>query len=178
MADTKYFEHIFRYLDINGDGSGNENANGNYSVTPETFYIQPPEGEIYEIHRLVISIEDTNNFQAEEYGDLGSALTNGIQVRLQDDSGTISDYTNGSKVKTNAQWGGLCYDVDVKSWGAGNELLVARITFVKAGQPILLRGDHNERLEIVLSDNLSGLISHQFMAQGLNITSERDMLSR
>lgn len=178
MADTKYFKHISTHLDSNGDGSGDHNANGDYSLGEEIFYIQPPEDENYEIHRIIVSIEDTSGMQASEYGNLATALATGVKLRLQDDTGTILDFTNGDPITTNAQWSALCYDVDIKTWGAGNELLVARLTFKHFGQPVLLRGRNNERLEAVFNDNLSGLIEHHFMVQGLNISVERDILHR
>lgn len=157
---------ISRYLDLNGDGSGAKNANGDYSTVADIFYIQPPATQDYLLTRLIVSIEDTQGMQAEEYGNLGAALTNGITVRVQDDSGTLVDLTDSAPVKTNAKWGALCYDVDLKSWGAGDELILVRWTFSRSGRDVLLRGDRNERLEVVLNDNLTGLISHEFLVQG------------
>lgn len=61
---------------------------------------------------------------------------------------------------------GFCYDVELKSWGAGNEVLLVRYTFLKSGQFVRLVGDNNERLEVVLNDNLTGLIDHSFLIQG------------
>ncbi len=104
--------------------------------------------------------------QAEEYGNLGAALTNGITVRLQDSGGTVLDLTDGLPVKTNAGWGQLCYDVDLKSWGAGNELLLVRWTFERAGQPLRLEGEDSGRLEVVLNDDFTGLLAHTFQVQG------------
>ena len=157
---------LCRYLDTAGDGSGTKNANGNYSAAEEVFYIQPPASTIYRIARMIVSAEDASTMQAQEYGNLGAALGTGIEVRVQNDSGTVIDLTDSATVQTNAHWGRLCYDADVKSWGAGNELLVVRWTFAKSGVPLRLDGDANERLEVVLNDDLRGLISHYFLVQG------------
>ena len=157
---------ISRFLDTNGDGTGSINANGDYSSAAGIFYIQPSINENYRIARMLVSIEDTAGMQADEYGNIGSALTNGITLRKQNDLGTIVDYTDSNPVKTNSQWGGFCYDVDLKTWGAGNELIVVRWTFTRAGQFIRLSGQDSERLEIVVNDNLTGLVSHKFLAQG------------
>lgn len=154
------------YADTNGDGTGTKNAIGDYSSAADIFYIQPPEGTVYRAHRMLISIEDGAGMQAQEYGNIGAALTNGIQVRVQNDSGTISDLTDGIPIKTNAHWGRMCYDVDVKSWGSGDELLCVRWTFSKSGAAIVLDGSRNERLEILLNDSFVALISQYFLLQG------------
>ncbi len=157
---------LYRYLDTNGNGTGTKQATGNYATVSDIFYIQPPAAVDYFITRLVIGVEDTTGMQAEEYGNLGAALTNGITVRLQDSGGTVLDLTDGLPVKTNAGWGQLCYDVDLKSWGAGNELLLVRWTFERAGQPLRLEGEDSGRLEVVLNDDFTGLLAHTFQVQG------------
>lgn len=158
-------KHIFRYLDTNGDGSGTKNANGDYSSVADEFYCQP-DMSVY-INRLIISIEDTSGMQAQEYGNLGSELTNGWELKVTDASGSVKlDLTDGIAVKTNAQIGRNCYDVDVKTWGAGDELLVARWTFGASGAPLYLSA--NDKLSVTFNDDLSGLISHYFLIQGIN----------
>lgn len=157
---------LYRYLDTNGDGTGTKNANGDYSSTADEFYLAPSAGEIMRIRRLMISIGDTSGMQAQEYGNLGSALSNGISLSyVSDRLGTI-DLMDGVPVLTNSQWGDLCYDVARKSWGAGNELLLARWTFVKAGEYLRLNGDKSDKLSITFNDDFSGLLSHYFFCQG------------
>lgn len=162
---------ISQFLDTVGDGSGTINANGDYSSAAEEFLISPAAETdkriAYKIYRMVISAEDTNGMQAQEYGNLGAALTNGVTIVHDDGSMTITNLTP-TPIKTNALWGSYCYDVDVKSWGSGNELLVVRWTFSKSGAPITLA--NNERLVVGLNDDFSGLISHGFMVQGQKVT--------
>jgi hypothetical protein len=160
---------INRYLDTNGDGTGTKNANGNYSSVADIFYIQPPAGSRYEINRMIVTVQDTGAQRAEYYGALGTALTNGITVREQNDDGTFNNLTDGITIKTNAGWGSICYDVDLKSWGAGDSMLLVRWTFRNAGDPIQLNGNSNDRLEVVLNDDLSGLVAHYFMVQGVEL---------
>lgn len=157
---------LSRYLDTNGDGTGTKNATGDYSVTPETFYIAPAAGEVFRINRLLILVEDTAGMEADEYGNLGSALANGITARVHNGTATVVDLTDGIPITTNAEWGALCYDVDLKTWGTGNEFLLVRWTLAAAGVPIRLDGDATEALELVLNDNLTGLVAHKFLAQG------------
>lgn len=160
---------LTRFLDTDGDGGGTKNANSNYSGAAEIFYIQPGAGEIYEINRLIVTITDTNGMQYEEYGNLGAALTNGITVRVQNDSGTLFDLTDGVPVKTNALWGAHCFDVEIKDAGTGIDYCEARWSFIKSGVPIYLDGDDNQRLEVVLNDDLSGLLSHYYKVDGYEV---------
>lgn len=161
---------ISRYLDTAGDGSGAKEATGDYSITPEEFYLQPPVNEVYQISRLLVSIEDTTGMVPEEYGNLGSALANGVSVSYEKDGVEVVDLTDGLPIKNNAQWGMLCFDVDVKNWAntPTDELVVVRWTFARSGTNLRLSGFNatRDRLVVSLNDNLEGLISHRFKAQG------------
>lgn len=154
---------VYKFLDTAGNGTGTKNAVGDYSSSPGTFYYQPDTPT--RIHRLVIHIEDTTGMQAQEYGNLGGALSAGYSLIVQNDlQQTQVDLCDGVPIKTNAGIGRYCYDVDLKSWGAGNEMLQARWTFSRAGYPLYLYKDW--RLSITFNDNLSGLLEHYFMIQG------------
>jgi len=157
---------ISRFLDTNGDNTGTTNANGDYSSASGEFYIQPPAGEYYDIHRMIVSIGDTKGMSAEEYGNLGAALTNGITLKLLGAGDALITQFTPIPAKSNASWGIFCYDVDVKSWGTSptDELLVARWTFTKSGRPIRLAD--NNKLMITCDDDLQGLITHYFLVQG------------
>ncbi len=160
-----------RYLDVAGDGSGNSVANGDYSSAPEEFFCQPAAGSVILVNRMIISIADAvGSFDAGNYGAL-AALTNGVQVKvLDDDDNVLMDLTDAVPIKTNAQWGQLCFDVDLKDWGTigtGDGLLLVRWTFSKAGNPIRLVGDNGHRLAVILNDDLQGLTSQLFLIQGV-----------
>lgn len=155
-----------RYLDTNGDGTGTKNANGNYSGGATSFYIQPPASTIYRISRLLVFVQDTNGFTPVEYGNTGSALSNGITVRVHNGTSTVADLTDGVPVQHNGDWARLCYDAQVLSWGTTDEMLSARLTFTKAGQFLRLDGDDTEKLEVILNDDFTGLTEHYFLVQG------------
>jgi len=155
-----------RYLDTVGDGSGTKSATGDYSAVQGIFRIAPAAGVIYRVTRMIIHIGDTSGFTAAEYGNLGAALGNGVQVRTHNGAATIIDLTDNVPVTTNAEWGNSCYDVDLKTWGAGDESLLVRWTFSKAGQDIRLDGDATEELQVLLDDDLQGLLDHHFVVQG------------
>ena len=72
----------------------------------------------------------------------------------------------GPGAPTSGIWGLHSYDVQQLDWGSGNNVLLARWTFARMGTPLQLHGHQNERLEVVLQDDFSGLIAHVFVAQG------------
>lgn len=155
-----------RYADTNGNGTGTKQATGDYSAATEIFYLQPAAGEIFHVTRLLVYIEDAGPFNMDNYGGLAGALANGITVRIQDDSGTILDLTDGIPIDHNGAWSRVCYDADPINYGSGNDAVAARWTFERSGVPVRLVGDNNERLEIVLNDNFTGLAEHTFLFQG------------
>ena len=165
MANVE--ELIFRNMDTNGDGTGTKNANGNYG-TPDDFYFQSPYA--VELHRMIIPIGDTAGMTAEEYGNLGAALTNGWELKVKTAADVVKlDLTDGIPIKSNAEVGRVCFDVDLKDFGTTptNEILLARWTFTRCGSPLIL--DPLDKLVITFSDNLTGLLTHYFMVQGLRL---------
>ncbi len=158
---------IRRFLDVDGDGTGVNDAIGDYSrmAEAEAFYIQPPAGTIYIIERMIVFVEDAGTFDSGSYGN-GITLATGVVVRIQNDSGTLHDLTAGIAIKTNPQWGQCCYDAVVSKYGSGNESLSVRWTFAKGGYPLRLIGDNNERLEILLHDDFTDLVQHTFKIEG------------
>jgi len=141
-------------------------ANGNYSAAgDDEFFYQATEAS--SIHRLIVSAYDTAGMQAQEYGNIGAALGEGILVYHKGVAGdTIVDLTGGVPITTNAEWGALCYDVDVKTWGSGNELLVVRWTFANTGVPLIL--EKGERISVLVRDDLTGLLEQRFLIQGFH----------
>lgn len=156
---------LTRFLDTNGDGTGTTNANGNYSVTPEEFYIQPGEGYYYDIARMIVEIQDTSGMSAVDYGNIAGGLANGVSVQVVRGATTLRDLTP-DPIKSNAEWASYCYDADLKTWSTGNEFLAVRWTFAKSGKPLYLSGDHSDRLVVTLNDDLTGLVEHKFLVQG------------
>lgn len=160
---TKNGQFFSRFADTIGDGSGTREAIGDYSVVAQNFLFTPPENTFYEVSRMIVQIEDNGNFAADIYGS-GTALVNGIQLAKLNSNGDIMvDYMDTINVTTNAQWAELCYDIDLSSFGAGNNFLDIRWTFLASGAPIKL---HNESLALILNDDFSFLVSHTFNLQG------------
>jgi len=157
--------YLVQHLTSTGVSGGTDDATGDYSGGQEIFYIQPPAGTVYRIARLLVFVRDSK-VNADDYGAITSGLSTGIGVRTQDDSGTLIDLVDGDKVQTSAEWAHHCYDATALAWGAGNEFLTVRWTFAKSGTVLRLDGDQNERLEVTLDDDMTGLLAHQFLVQG------------
>ncbi len=157
---------FFRYLDTVGDGSGVKNTNLDHSSVQGIYRIAPPAASVFRVTRMIISLEDATGFSTAEYGNLGIALANGIGVRIHDGTSTVLDLMDGIPVKTNGAWGRLCYDVNLSTFGTGNEMLLVRWTFDKSGMPLRLDGDQTQELQVTIDDNLTGLISQYFQVQG------------
>jgi len=156
---------LSRYLDTAGNGTGTKNAVGNYAGAVEEFYIEPGAGECFNLTRLIVTIEDAGGGTAQEYGNIGAALTNGIEVIVENEDGTtIMDLTDGVPVKSNGDWARLCYDVNWLDKGSGNDYITVRWTFAKSGSDITL--EEGQRLTVQLNDSLVGLITHYFLVQG------------
>ena len=158
---------ISQYLSLDGIGTADSaNAIGNYAAAAvDTFYIEPPAGEVWRIARMLVYVEDSGSFDAEKYGN-AIVLTNGITVKHVDDAGTITDLTGGLPVLNNGAWGQLCYDAQLFEWGTGNEALAVRWTFQKSGQYVRLVGDDNAKLMVILNDSFVNLLEHRFLVQG------------
>lgn len=171
--DNTYFDpakHIFQFLskDIDGDQSiANINAVGNYSAVREKFLIHAPAGYLYILNRMVVYIQDTGSFRAEGYGAQATPLTNGINLCLCE-AGTEKVITS-KPIQHNSEWGMYNYDVDVKTWGAGDESLLARWSFFLSGQPFTVDGDKEQSFGLIFNDNLSFLVEHHFHIQGFKI---------
>tara|TARA_R110000796_G_scaffold251769_1_gene383934 strand:- start:1886 stop:2467 length:582 start_codon:yes stop_codon:yes gene_type:complete len=152
---------VSRYLDTVGNGTGTKQALGNYA-TATPFFITPGVGEVYDITRLIVYIEDSSGMDNAKYGNI-AALTNGITINSVV-GGVTDDMTDGLAIKTNGQWKRVCYDQHIDSTGAGNDSCAARWTFSASGVPIRL--SYGDTLSVVCHDDFTGLIDHTFKIQG------------
>lgn len=163
MATRK---HINLLLSSNGDGTGTTNAIGDYSSTPLSLRYRPTNAtEEFIIHRMIISVEDAGNFDADQYGN-GITLTNGLRIYVKNSSDDILEEITSFPILSSGDLAAHCHDVTLFSFGIGNNILTARWTFQKSGIPIVLRGTESEYLEVYLNDDFTGLIKHRFVIQG------------
>jgi hypothetical protein len=149
------------------DSTGSTNANGNYIASARTFSIKPVGEQVFYLNRMIFEIEDSA-VRADDYGAITTVSIGVDVIQLRNTTVTTQVLTPLKPTKV-ADWGAYCYDIDVKTWGAGNEFLVGRWTFGNAGIPIILHAKDNDRLEIRLNDDFSGLVEHRFQVQGVRV---------
>lgn len=141
--------------------------NGTATTTIETpfkFYIEAATDELLRISKLIAHIEDATTWDAAEYGNIGSALTVGVTITVEDENDvTIATLTDVA-IKSNADWGRYCDDVDYVAFGAGNDFLQARWMLSESGTYIRLR--RGEKLVVTVNDDLNGLDAHSFVVHG------------
>lgn len=160
---------ICRILDTNGDGTGTKNANGDYQAGSDIFYIQPSASKIFRLSKMKIVIRGEKGKIKSDWYVEDSALSVGIQIRLQNDSGTIADFTDNVKFKRIGDYGRL--DSDIKLFNSSDESDTYGFAIIMwspdaDGYPLRLDGASNERLEVVLNDDFSTLDEHYFTVQG------------
>jgi hypothetical protein len=160
-----------RYLDTVGDGSGTYNAIGDYGGG-QVFKLAPGADEVMSVARMIVSIRDSGAMSAEKYGFLNE-LSTGVTVGVYDNDGLLFLLTDADEpITSNAMWGGYCYDVDLKTFGSGDEFLLVRWTFARFGAPIVLQGAYGQYLGVTLNDDMTGLVEQTFLGQGIYLDNK------
>jgi len=138
-----------------GDGQGDPSASGDYSSSPVKFYIQPPKGQKYYITELKVLIVTTGtSIDYQGYGT-GAGLDHPISFMLND-SITLYPLPIGNQ----GSWLLQFSDNDVKPLTS----ITAQIYTdnLNAVQPIILDGDENNSISIILNDDFSSRVVVQF----------------
>jgi len=155
---------LITFQAVSEDDGVTFDAIGDYSDTT-IFSVTPPAGKKWSINRLIVGVEDTGTLDAGFYGN-GISITNGVQIRIKQRRNGDRYLLNPVPIKTNSEWAMFCHDVTRHSWGSGNEVLSVRYTFGAHGHPIILEGSAGDEIEILLSDDYSGLVHHYFTFEG------------
>tara|TARA_R100000501_G_C2631196_1_gene127067 strand:- start:7007 stop:7909 length:903 start_codon:yes stop_codon:yes gene_type:complete len=151
---------------------------GDFSSIPRNFTIQPPANETWRVSRLIVTIIDTNVSNFADYGAI-SALSNGLRLGAVLNGTTfifnpLGNLSQAFMIKTNGDWASIMFDLEKKSLGAGDDYVVGRWTFDKAGTKIRLEGSKGDFVFVQLSDDLSGLSDHLLMAEGYKERPQED----
>ena len=160
---VKYFDYL---KDASSIGAHPWSANADYSTTPHIFAVTPAVGIELNMQSLLVSVE-SSAINADTYGVL-AALTNGVKMRVINDSVLIQDLSVTYPIKTLKDYGR--YGIIQTFEGATNSTALIMIDFTRLnqqGQGIKLVGDYlNKRFEVLLNDNFSTLVTHTFWIQG------------
>ncbi len=169
-SEGKTYQFLTRVLDKVGDGTGDINANEDFSAAPVDFKIAPAPGEIFRIASMICQVRDSAINPAVYGADI--VLANGIKASVKTDA-EVRIFLNPANVniKTNFDWGLYCYDASVQPLPAVGpnpveEIMHAQWSFHRSGVEIRLDGDAGEYLAVTCNDDLTNLISHCFSVQG------------
>jgi hypothetical protein len=165
-------DQIFRFLSDNGATNGSKNANGNYSIASDEFYIIPGAGEVFLLNQFTVYIEDSNAFSGQFYGDT-AALTTGIDMKIQPaiGGGQIFDFLDKEPIKSVNDWMKHGFAVDYDITGAGNRAFTATYNFTASGKPAVIRDD--EKFVVTVQDDHTGLVAHYFSIRGVKATMKK-----
>lgn len=147
---------------IETEANRNQAVDG--SVTPVRFKQGPPPGEVWQFTRMLFAIRDGGSFDSGGWGNRTSPLDNGVTA------GVFINNTERNLTpipwKSHFDLAAISYDVDPQSFGQGDEYVVMRLTFTKAGQNIRLNGDNGDYVWIDINDDLEYLVEQRAMMQG------------
>lgn len=146
---------IIRYRILNLLNGSSKNMNVNGSSTPVDFSFAPASGETWYVEGLYLLIADVGTPDLYEFGALGSALTNGLQLIIKK-SETENEAGN---LKDNSDIGVMFMDRNSGILiGLGffnhSDMYAGGIDFK---QPILLNGTNGDKIIFRVRDNLTGL---------------------
>ena len=150
-------------LTEDGTPVGNFNATGDYSVTPQNFFIQIPPTHVWYISAISVFIQGAGNLRVDQYGPI-PALTNGVTLNLLDEVAapilppiTVKQWSEFEEIP------GLT--VTTVAQGAGDNALTGTWEFRRAaGQPLTLTA--GQSVNVLCSDDFTALTKHTFTVTG------------
>ena len=121
---------------------------------PIEYSAWPAPGEIFHITRVIFSMFHGTAGDFGLFGNLAQ-LTNGVLIRVRQNGvyRTFTNWKNNADIKTDM------YDVqfDSRSGGQGDYGTSGRLSFFKAGATIELNGNTDDRFEVYIQDDITGL---------------------
>lgn len=169
-------QHIRRFLDTVGDGTGSKVAKVDGSSTPVVFRVKPAPGEILSLTALFPSFTVTDPQFASGYGT-PSPLANGIlveQVRVAPDLSetVVVDWLAGTPITRYEDWSRYPGRDQLSALNTAFLNFVYNVEFelTSDGAPLLLIGDDGDELRVTIRDDLTSLLFHQFLVSGFQLS--------
>jgi hypothetical protein len=140
------------------------------SSVAKVFKFRATQGRRCDIYRMIVSISDGANWSADEFGNLGSALSNGILIQVLDvtDDSEVLDLCDGLPITLNVDWAKYCYDTSLDEFSAGTDYMKVRWTFERSGAALTMTD--KMYFAMTIQDDLTGLDSFHAMLQGVYLT--------
>jgi len=154
--------------------NGVRNANVDGSVTPVTYKIEPPPGQIWDITKTSIYLEgDTAAMTHTLFGDI-AALTNGVVLQVSRRS--VVKYEVLLNAKANIDFmrssGATKVQPSMTALAFGLHSFKTYGNEAYSGAMIRLDGDQLDKLEFVVQDDLTSLVLVKIKAQGYFLKEE------
>lgn len=147
-------------------GKWNMNING--SVTSKVYEVGPPPGVKWDITKVVFGITDNSAMDYSTFGGM-AALANGLVLRIKD-----GYYKTLFVVNDNggmSERGDVEYSPKAPSGSYGLKFIKRYSGQENHGVTLRLDGDTNDKLEILIQDDLTPLIKLAALAHGHVVTS-------
>jgi hypothetical protein len=146
-----------------GDNTGNPNMIGSYSLgSPGIFYSQPPVDEVYSISKIQLFLSAPNPIALTQYGSI-SALTNGVNFAILQNSISHSLGIKGNPIKTTEDWAHLASTPPRLINYAEYSVLQLTMDF---DINLILDGSKGDRVGARMQDDVSGLSKHNLIVYG------------
>ena len=158
------------FLDAVGDLTGSIEQAVNGSITPVNFLYTVPDGYVFYVSRIIISIQDTGKFDADKYGN-GLTLTNGVIIGTLLDGGAVVNATTQLPIRANSDWASYAYDLTFHAEGVGDDIAVASYSFQEDGLPLAINGGNAFLMQI--RDDLTGLTRQHARVAGVLVKKDR-----
>ena len=151
-----------------------EQMNVDGSVTPVKFSVAPLSNQKGDMTRIIFEFRDTSDMDFETFGG-GTALTNGLVIRINNGDGT---YRNLYNFKSNGDIIEQCFDHSFDN-NLGNTIhgFAARLTWAgqsKHGVAVRLDGSlgTGESVEGIVQDDLTGMDRLHITLQGSELQGD------
>jgi hypothetical protein len=130
---------------------------------PVEYFVEPVAGEVWHITRMLFAMAHSSAGDLGKFGNL-PALTNGVLVRVKTDGSyrTLTNWKDAGDMKVDM------FDIqfDNRSGGGGDFGTSGRWTFSQSGSVLRLDGNTNDRIEVYIQDDLTGLGFFNMTTQG------------
>lgn len=158
---------VTQFLTLDGTPEGDYDMAQDFSVTEGVFYIQPPPGRAYILSSFITSIEASMIASSDDYANIADGLTNGIDLSVTSDAIPYKSLLP-APIKNNGDLFSTVGDTSIENF-PGNNIDLLTSKFISVTSQFTLVGSINERLNVVINDDLSSLESHRVRVFGLSV---------
>ena len=163
---------IAHFAGSSGNDTGINQVNAHAAITD--YWVTPPEGSKWHIHRGIFSLVDAKSFEIEEFASR-TALVGGISIVISRYSADTSSSTEqvlnyGHPIKDNGDFAHLMFDIQWLKWAnSTNEQMVARWNFDQMGAPIVLNYLDKLIVRYIAASDTSGVTTVHTCFQGIDL---------